>query len=93
MRLLDIGFALTVAGAVWLRWESPGSVDINTSLYRTWADTVVCGTPFQIRKAVVAMSHDDGARIRSLSCSRPGPAKGCALFPCPQLYAGLGKLN
>jgi hypothetical protein len=72
MRLLDISFALAVAGAIWLRWESPRSIDVKTSYYWTRADTVVCETPFQIRKAIVATARDDGARIRSLSCSRPG---------------------
>ena len=75
MRLLDIGFALAVAGAVWLRWESLGSVDVKTSYYSTRADAVVCETPFQIRKAIVAMAQDDGARIRSLACTRPGAGK------------------
>lgn len=88
MRLLDIGLALTVAGAVWLRWESPGSVDVKTYYYWTKADTVVCGTPFQIRKAIVAMSHDDGARIRSLSCSRPGYGKRVRVISMPATVYG-----
>jgi hypothetical protein len=83
MRLLDIGFALAVAGGLWLRWESLGSVDVKTSFHRTKGDTVVCETPFQIRKAIVAMSHDDGARIRSLSCSRPGSGKRVRVVSMP----------
>ena len=75
MRLLDVGFALAITGALWLRWESLGSVDVKASFYRTKADTVVCGTPFQIRKAIVAMAQDDGDRIRSLACTRPGVGK------------------
>ena len=93
MRLLDIGFAVAVVGTVWLRWESLGSVDVERSFYRTKADTVVCETPFQIRKAIVAMVQDDGARIRSLACIRPGPARECASFPCPRQSMGPGKLN
>ena len=75
MRLPDIGFALAVTGALWLRWEPLRSVDVKTSVYRTRADTVICETPFQIRKALVAMAQDDGARIRSLACTRPGAGK------------------
>lgn len=42
------------------------------ALYRTKAETVVCETPFQIRKAIVAMAQDDGARIHSLASCTPG---------------------
>jgi hypothetical protein len=88
MRLLDIGFALAVAGAVWLRWESLGSVDVKTSNYWTRADTVVCETPFQIRKAIVAMAQDDGARIRSLACIRPGIGKRVRVVSMPATVYG-----
>jgi hypothetical protein len=88
MRLLDIGFALAVAGGLWLRWESLGSIDITTSLYRTKADTVVCETPFQIRKAIVAMVRDDGAHIRSLACIRPGAGKRVRVVSMPATVYG-----
>jgi hypothetical protein len=88
MRLLDIGFALAVAGAVWLRWESLGSVDVKTSYYSTRADAVVCETPFQIRKAIVAMAQDDGARIRSLACTRPGAGKRVRVVSMPATVYG-----
>jgi hypothetical protein len=68
MRHLGIYAVLAVVGAVWLRWGSLESVDFKTSFYRTKADTVVCETPFQIRKAIVAMAQADGPRIRSLAC-------------------------
>jgi hypothetical protein len=93
MRLLDIGFALTVAGAVWLRWESPGSVDVKTSFYRTRADTVVCETPFQIRKATVAVAQDDGVRIRSLACRRPGAGKEVQVVSMPATVHGPWKIQ
>jgi hypothetical protein len=88
MRLLDIGFALAVAGAVWLRWESLGSVDVKKSVYRTKADTVVCETPFQIRKAIVATAQDDGARIRNLACTRPGAGKRVRIVSMPATVYG-----
>jgi hypothetical protein len=88
MRLLDIGFAVAVVGTVWLRWESLGSVDVETSFYRTKAETVVCETPFQIRKAIVAMVQDDGARIRSLACIRPGAGKRVRVVSMPVTVYG-----
>lgn len=88
MRLHDISFALAVAGAVWLRWESFGSLDVNTSFFRTKAETVVCETPFQIRKAIVAMVQDDGARIRSLACTRPGAGKRVRVVSMPATVYG-----
>lgn len=88
MRLLDIGFVLAVTGAVWLRWESLGSVDVKTSFYRTKADTVVCKTPFQIRKAIVAMAQDDGGRIRGLACTRPGAGKSVRVVSMPATVYG-----
>ncbi|MDH2347457.1 hypothetical protein [Bradyrhizobium sp. SSUT77] len=88
MRLLDIGFAFAVAGAVWLRWQSDGSVDVKTSYYWTMADTVICETPFQIRKAIVAMAQDDGAGIRSLACTRPGAGKRVRVVSMPATTYG-----
>jgi hypothetical protein len=88
MRLLDIGFAIALAGAVWLRWESFGSADVKASFYRTKADTVICETPFQIRKAIVAMVQDDGARIRSLACIRPGAGKRVRVVSTPATEYG-----
>jgi hypothetical protein len=83
MRLLGICVALAVTGALWLQWESLRPADFKTSTYRTKADTVVCGTPFQIRKAIVAMAEDDGARLRSLACSRPGAGKRVRVVSMP----------
>jgi hypothetical protein len=86
MRLLGVGLAL--AGALWLRWESLGSVDVETSFYRTKANAVICETPFQIRKAIVAMAQDDGARIRSLACTRPGAGKRVRVVSMPATVYG-----
>jgi len=88
MRPVDIGVALAVAGAAWLRWGPLGSVDVETSFYRTKADTIVCETPFQIRKAIVAMAQDDGARIRSLACTRPGVGKRVRVVSMPATAYG-----
>jgi hypothetical protein len=88
MRLLDIGFTVAVIGAVWLHWVSLGSVDVNTSFYRTKPDTVVCETPFQIRKAIVATAQDDGARIRNLACTRPGAGKRVRVVSMPATVYG-----
>ena len=88
MRPVDMGIALAVAAAVWLRWETLGSVDVEASFYRTKADTVFCETPFQIRKALVAMTQDDGARIRSLACTRPGARKRVRVVSMPATVYG-----
>ena len=88
MRPVDIGVALAVAGAVWLRWGPLGSVDVKTSFYRTKPDTVVCETPFQIRKAIVATGQDDGARIRNLACTRPGAGKRVRVVSMPATAYG-----
>jgi hypothetical protein len=87
MRLLGICVALAATGAVWLRLESLGSVDVEQS-YWTKVDTVVCETPFQIRKAIVALSQDDGARIRSLACTRPGAGKRMRVVSMPATVYG-----
>jgi len=88
MRAIGIGFALAVAGAVWLQWGPRGSEDVKTSFYRTKSHTVVCETPFQIRKAIVAMARDDGARIRSLACTRPGAGKRVRVVSMPATVYG-----
>jgi len=88
MRLLDICAALAVVGLTWSRWEPPETVDVRTSFYRTKADTVVCETPFQIRKAIVAMAQDDGARIRRLACTRPGIGKRVRVVSMPATAYG-----
>lgn len=85
MRLLGIWVALAVGGAFWLHWQS---VDVEPSFYWTKADTVVCETPFQIRKAIVAMVQDDGARIRSLACTRPGAGKRVRIVSIPATVYG-----
>ncbi|HEY8670038.1 MAG TPA: hypothetical protein VIL63_04290 [Terriglobales bacterium] len=87
MRAVGFGL-LAVAGAVLLRWEALESVDVKTSFFRTKADTVVCETPFQIRKAIVAMAQDDGARIRSLACTRPGHGKRVRVVSMPATAYG-----
>jgi hypothetical protein len=88
MRHIAISVALGVAGALWLRGESFETVDFTASVYRTTAGTVVCDTPFQIRKAVVAMAQDDGPRIRSLACSRPGAGKRVRVLSVPATKYG-----
>jgi hypothetical protein len=87
MRVLGVCVALAATWAAWLRWESFGSVDV-TSFYRTKADTVVCETPFQIRKAIVATAQDDGARIRSLACTRPGGGQRVRIVSMPATVYG-----
>lgn len=88
MRPVDIGVALAVAVVLCLRWESLGSVGVKPSFYRTRANTVVCETPFQIRKAIVAMAQDDGDRIRSLACTRPGVGKRVRVVSMPATVYG-----
>ena len=88
MRALGVGVGLAVTGAVWLSWEPLGPVDVKTSFYRTTAHTVVCETPFQIRKAIVAMAQNDGARIRSLACTRPGVGKRVRVVSMPATVYG-----
>jgi hypothetical protein len=83
MRDLGICLVLAAAGAGWLQWESLRSADFKTSSFRTRAGAVVCATPFQIRKAMVAMARDDGARIRSLACTRPGAGRSVRLVSLP----------
>lgn len=83
MRQLGICVAVAVTGAAWFHWESLQTADFETSLHRTKADTVVCETPFQIRKAIVAMVQDDGARIRSLACTRPGAGRRVRVVSMP----------
>ena len=85
MRLQGIWVALAVAAVLWLHWQS---IDVEPSFYRTKAGTVVCETPFQIRKAIVAMAQDDGARIRSLSCTRPGAGKRVRVVSMPATVYG-----
>lgn len=88
MRLLIICVALAATGAVWLRWETLGPVEAEPFFYRTKADTVVCETPFQIRKAIVAMARDDGARIRNLACTRPGAGRRVRVVSMPATSYG-----
>lgn len=88
MRVLSIGVGLAVTGALWLCREPLGPVEFKTSFYRTTAHTVVCETPFQIRKAIVAMAQDDGARIRSLACTRPGGGKRVRVVSMPATVYG-----
>ncbi len=88
MRPVEIGVALAVAASLCLSWESLGSVRVKPSFFRTKVDTVVCETPFQIRKAIVAMAQDDGAYIRSLACTRPGAGKKVRLISMPVTVHG-----
>lgn len=83
MRQLGICVAVAVTGAAWLHWESLQAADFGTSSYRTKADAVVCETPFQIRKAIVAMVQDDGDRVRSLACIRPGSGRRVKIIAMP----------
>jgi hypothetical protein len=41
---------------------------------------VFCATPFQLPKAIVAASQDDGQRIRQLGCIRTGSGTKVILF-------------
>ena len=68
--------------------KSIGPVDVNMPFYRTRAYTVLCDTPFQIRKAIVAMAQDDGARIRSLACTRPGAGQRVRVVSMPATVYG-----
>jgi hypothetical protein len=79
------GFCVVVViiGVVWLHLRPLRSIDRDTSPYNTKADAVLCKTPFQIRKAIVAAGQDDSARIRNLLCTRPGARKRVRLVSIP----------
>jgi len=79
MRLLGLCLAAATIGATWLYAGPLLSVDSITSSYRTKADAVLCKTPFQIRKAIVAVGQNDSARIRNLACTRPGAGRTARL--------------
>lgn len=48
----------------------PAEVECSELVLRTAFGGVFCATPFQLRKAIIAASADDGARIRQLGCLR-----------------------
>lgn len=48
----------------------PATVESSELVLRTAFGGVFCATPFQLRKAIIAASADDGARIRQLGCLR-----------------------
>ena len=75
-----------IIGAAWLHLRPLRSMDRNTSSYSTKADAVLCKTPFQIRKAIVAAGQDDSARIRNLECTRPGAGKRVRLVSTGTKY-------
>lgn len=77
---------VALIGAAWLQSGPLSSVDPDPSLpalYRTKANAVLCETPFQIRKAIVAMGQDDGAEIMTLGCTRPGTGRKAHLISTP----------
>lgn len=82
MRHIRLWLALAVVAAAWVQSEQAEPLHVPTA-YRTRANAIVCGTPFQIRKAVVAAAQDDGARIRELACSRPGAGRRAHLVSAP----------
>jgi hypothetical protein len=71
MRLLGLCLCAAIFGAAWLHSRPLPSMDRITSSYRTKADAVLCKTPFQIRKAIVAARQNDSARIWNLACTQP----------------------
>ncbi len=87
MRLPALYLAVVALfGAAWLQSSPRSSVDRDVSvapLYRTKSTTVLCETPFQLQKAIVAMRQDDGATIRDLRCTRPGAARRVRLISAP----------
>jgi hypothetical protein len=48
----------------------PAEVECSELVLRTAFGGVFCATPFQLRKAIIAASNGDGARIRQLECLR-----------------------
>jgi hypothetical protein len=88
MRQLAIFVSFALVGAVWLQWELLQSTEPTRSFYLTKADTVVCATPFQIRKATVGTAQDDGTRIRGLGCSRPGAGERVRVLSMPATKFG-----
>jgi hypothetical protein len=48
----------------------PAEVECAELVLRTAFGGTFCATPFQLRKAIIAASADDGARIRQLGCLR-----------------------
>jgi hypothetical protein len=53
-------------------WSEDIQILDNQSDFVTTANAVVCRTPFQLRKAIIAAHADDGFRVRELECKRPG---------------------
>lgn len=47
----------------------------------TNSGAVLCRTPFQLRKAIIAADSGDGIRVRQLDCTRPGPGVSAELMP------------
>ncbi len=62
-----IGLALVHAGA--------GELDV-----RTVHGAVLCATPFQLRKAIVASHRDETQRVWQLGCMRAGRGMKVSLF-------------
>jgi hypothetical protein len=81
--LVAVIIVTVIIGAAWFHLRPLRSMDRNTSSYSTKADAVLCKTPFQIRKAIVAAGQDDSARIRNLACTRPGAGKRVRLVSIP----------
>jgi hypothetical protein len=55
---------------------------------RTVHGSILCATPFQLRKAIVAARRDDGRRIAQLGCVRTGAGVTAVLLAQP--VAGFG---
>jgi hypothetical protein len=65
--IMNISIPITLAISL-----MPAEVECSELVLRTAFGGVFCATPFQLRKAIIAASADDGARIRQLGCLRTG---------------------
>jgi hypothetical protein len=88
MRLPDVFLAAAILGAAWLCLRPIPSMDRITLSYSTKTDAVLCKTPFQIRKAIVAAGQNDSARIWNLACTQPGAGRRVRLVSIPGMKYG-----
>lgn len=68
MRLLGLCLVAATVGSAGLHLKPLFSTDGIASHYRKKADAVLCRSPFQLRKAIVAAHQSDSDRVWSLAC-------------------------
>jgi hypothetical protein len=84
MRLVGLCLAAAIIGAAWFHSSRPLQfMDRITSSYRTKADAILCETPFQIRKAIVAARQNYSASVRNLACTQPNAGRRVRLVSKP----------